>query len=201
MFELTGMYPGETAYVVGKGPSLGNLRAEHIGEGIVIALNQAVAVVERLDIPNVIYSLQKDGCGLKGVHDECLKRDGMDWMIRPERATLIVQAPGYSGNCLPDYEPRLIVRPKADLGFIYAETMAVRMGIAIAKLMRCRRIVMTCCDSLVNGKLETFDVHKNRSYLTSARHHYGHSKAAVMQELAGIEHSFVIPKMREAIHG
>jgi len=194
MFELAGTHMGEKAYIIGKGPSLGNLQASDLADGFVIALNQSVAVVEALDIPNRIYSLQKDGCGLRGVHAECLQRNGQDWMIRPKRATLILQGPGYSQNCLSDYEPRLIVRPKKDLGFVFAETMAVRMGIAMAKQMGCSEIVMVACDSLVNGRLETFDVYSRKSSLTGAHRHYGPSKMYVMQELAEVRHSFVIPK-------
>jgi hypothetical protein len=194
MFRLNGLYPNQTAWIVGKGPSLGNLRAEHIGEGIVIALNQAVAVVERLGIPNTIYSFQKDGCGKRAPHNECQFQNGVEWMLYPKRAVLILQAPGFSEHCLRGYEPTYFVNPRKDLGFERHDTMAVRMGIKMAKQMGCTEIVMVACDSLVNGRLETFDVHKKISYLTPARHNYGHTKAQVLQELKSVKSRLLIPE-------
>jgi hypothetical protein len=194
MFELAGLYPNQRAYVVGKGPSLGNLRAEHIGEGIVIALNQAVAVVERLDIPNMVYSFQKDGCGLHAPHGQCRSQNGVEWMLYPKRAELILQAPGFSEHCLRGYIPKYFVNPRKDLGFERHDTMAVRMGIAMAKQMGCTEIVMVACDSLVNGRLETYDVHQDKAYLTPARHNSGHAKAQVLRELKPVKSSLLIPE-------
>lgn len=196
MLELAGMYPEQTAYVIGKGPSLGFLRSEHFHtNGPVIALNQAIAVVERLDIPNPIYSLQKDGCGYVGPHSHCLQRDGVDWMIRPKKATLILQdTEEYSRNCLHGYEPRVLVCPVRDLGFEHLSTMAVRMGIAIAKQMGCGHIKMVSCGSLVNGNTETFNVWTGIAEETPAGMNYIPAKTDVLHELSEIEHSFFIPK-------
>lgn len=192
--DLRQKHAGETAWIVGKGPSLGNLQAGHFGNGPVIALNQAIVVVERLEIPNPLYSLQKDGCGEIGEHATCRLRDGHDWMIRPQRATLLLQATtGYSRDCLADYEPRVLIDPVRDLRFTNLQTMAVRMGIAIAKWMGCSSIVMLCCGSLVNGDTRTFNVWTGRAERTSAGDHYLPAKRHVLNELAGIKHTFVIP--------
>lgn len=196
---LRGIHQGEAAWIVGKGPSLGNLRAEHFGEGPVIALNQAIVMVERLSIPNPIYSLQKDGCGYVGKHSHCLQREDVDWMIRPKHATLILQdTEGYSRDCLQNYEPRVLIDPVRDLGFKHLDTMAVRMGIAIAKRMGCIFIVMMCCGSLVNGNIETFDVWKGAAERTSAGDHYLPARPHVLKDLRGIRHTFFIPESREA---
>ena len=192
--ELIGRYAGETAWVVGKGPSLGYLRAEHFGKGPVIALNQTIVVVEALGILNPVYSLQKDGCGSGGPHEICEQRDGHDWMIRPQRATLMVQdAPGYSRDCLRAYEPRVAIQMMRDLKFPYLQTMAVRMGITIAKQMGCVKIVMLCCDSLVNGNLDTFNVWTRQAERTSAGNHYEPAKRKIMRELVNTRYQFVIP--------
>ena len=58
--ELDQRYPGQTLWSVGRGPSLANLKAKHFGEGPVIAINQAIEVVEALNLPNPVYSMQKD---------------------------------------------------------------------------------------------------------------------------------------------
>jgi NADH:ubiquinone oxidoreductase, NADH-binding (51 kD) subunit len=192
--ELIGRHRGQTAWIVGKGPSLAFLRAEHFGAGPVIALNQAIVMVEALGLSNMIYSLQKDGCGIWGPHESCEQRDGHDWMIRPQRATLMVQeAIGYSRDCLPDYAPRVAIQMLRDLKFPYLQTMAVRMGIATAKQMGCVKVMMLCCDSLVNGNLDTFNVWTGQAERTGAGNHYEHSKPKVMRELVNIKYQFVTP--------
>ncbi len=55
-------HAGTCAYIIGKGPSLMHLRAQDIGPGPVIVLNEAVAIVQQLGLPNPVYSMQKDGC-------------------------------------------------------------------------------------------------------------------------------------------
>jgi hypothetical protein len=193
--ELIGRYAGETAWIVGKGPSLQYLRAEDFGAGPVIALNQAIMAVEALGISNWVYSLQKDGCGIEGPHEVCMQRDGYDWMLRPQRATLMVQdAPGYSRDCLRAYEPRMAIQIMRDLKFPYLQTMAVRMGIAIAKQMGCVKIMMLCCDSLVNGNLNTFNVWTGQAERTSAGDYYKYAKQRIMRELVNIQYTFLIPE-------
>lgn len=192
---LRGKYAGETAWIVGKGPSLGYLRAEHFGKGPVIALNQAIAVVEWLGLNNPLYSLQKDGCGLEGAHEVCELRDGYEWMIRPKGAVLIVQnTKGYSRDCLRDYKPRMAVDVVKELKFKYEQTMAVRMGIALVKIMGCKEVWMMCCESLTNRNAETYNVHTGKAELTSAGSHYLESRTNVLNELASIRHHFLNPR-------
>lgn len=192
--DLRNRYHGQTAWIVGKGPSLEYLTAAHFGDGVVIALNQAIRVVEDLELTNEIYSLQKDGCGITGPHEACQQRDGFDWMIRPRSAILIVQdTDGYSKHCLADYAPKVFINPIRDLGFQYKQTMAIRMAVALAKRMGCRRVMLLCCDSLVNGNLDTFDVHQRTSTRTSAGDHYENGKKRILMELRSIKHEFIIP--------
>jgi hypothetical protein len=193
--SLQGAYPGEKCWIVGKGPSLEFLRAEHFGVGPVIALNQAIAMVEPLEIPNPIYSLQKDGCGVTEPHHICAERDGHPWMLSPQRATLILQStPGYSRYCLERYEPKLFVDPVHDLKFKYPQTMAVRMAVAMARFMGCTQVKLVCCDSLVNGNLETFNIWTRTAERTSAGDHYDHGRNRILRELVKVRHEFVIPK-------
>lgn len=193
--DLLNRHRGETCWIVGKGPSLGFLKAEHIGKGPIIALNQAIVIVERLGVSNKVYSLQKDGCGIHGPHEKCRERDGHDWMIRPTKATLILQdTEGYSRDCLPDYEPRVLVNIHHHLGFEHATTMAIRMAISMAKRMRCEHVKLLCCGSLVNGDTRTFNVWTGKAEQTSAGRYYLSVKKQVLMDLAGIPHSFFIPR-------
>lgn len=193
--ELRGKYAGETAWIVGKGPSLAYLRSEYFKGGPVIALNQSILIVEELDLPNPIYSLQKDGCGIMEPHGTCAQRNGHDWMIRPKSATLIVQeTKGYSRYCLADYQPRMMIDPRGHLKFQFQETMAIRMAIALAKIMGCASICLLCCGSLVNGNLDTFDVWTRTAKRTGAGDHYLHARPNVMRELVNMKYWFVIPE-------
>lgn len=196
---LKNRHAGEMAYIVGKGPSLAYLQAEHFGKGPVIALNQSIVVVERLGILNPIYSLQKDGCGLEGPHERCLQREGHDWMIRPQKASLILQeTEGYSRDCLADYSPRLLVCPVRDLGFEFHETMAIRMAVSLAKRMGCAHIKFVCCGSLVTGDTRTFNVWTGQAEQTVAGNHYLHVKRVLPLDLAGTPYSYFIPRGNHA---
>lgn len=191
--ELRGKHAGETAWIVGKGPSLGLLCAEDIGEGFVIALNQSIAVVQELGLPNVIYSYQKDGCGLIGPHEECQPRDGHDWMIRPkDGVNLILQQPDFSEFCLCG-TPCIYIDPVQDFNFEFPETMAVQVSIALAKFMGCDEIVMVCCDSLSGDIFETFDVHTRQAVLTGAGEFYPYVRPLVLKDLDEIPHRILTP--------
>lgn len=193
--DLVNRHKGETCWIVGKGPSLEYLRAEHFQRGPVIALNQSIVMIEKLDLSNPVYALQKDGCGYMGPHSACVKRDGVEWMIRPKNATLILRdTVGYSRHCLADYEPRVLVCPVRDLGFEYLSEMAIRMAISISKKMGCTRVKLMCCGSLVNGDTRTFNVWTNQPEHTSAGRYYLPVRNQVLMDLAGIPHSFFIPR-------
>jgi len=198
--DLRGKHHGETAWIVGKGPSLAHLRAEHFGVGPVIGVNQAIAIVEELGLPNPIYSLQKDGCGLVGPHEACQLRDGRDWMIEPQRAVLLVQnTEGYSRDCLVNYEPRVSIDYRKDLKLEFAQTMATRMSVVIAREMGCAEVRLMCCDSLVSGNVETFNIHTRTAERTTAGDHYLPARGRLMRELVNTRYQIFIPTRSE--HG
>lgn len=124
----------KTVWIIGKGPSLQFLKKEDIGEGLVITLNEAILAVEPMNLPNLIYSLQKDGGKFKNCTDNknCPERCGK--MVRPKNATLILHDKE-SKYCYPNY-PKRYVFSLADLNlgdnvfsFIFAIQLAKRMGI------------------------------------------------------------------------
>ena len=57
---LSNLYRGEVLRVIGSGPSLAVLTPIEIGAGPVIAINYALRKVETLNLPNKVYSMQKD---------------------------------------------------------------------------------------------------------------------------------------------
>jgi len=182
---LRDLYVGETAWIVGKGPSLKYLQAEHFGEGPIITINESILIVQVLGLCNPIFSMQKDG------------DNGIGTAVYPRRdIPVILQRPGYSENCLPDHPVRIFVKPQEDFGFAHSE-MSVRMCVRIAKVMGCARIVFVCCDSLVNGDVRRLDV-ITRTIVNANSGAYGYVKPLVLKDVADMPHDFVLP--REEVH-
>lgn len=175
---LKGLYEGGTLHIVGKGPSLRHLRAEHFGDGPVMTMNEAILTVQELKLSNHIYSMQKDGL--------------VSMMVRPSfYVTLILQGPGYSEDWFPEHPKRLIVNPVDELGFEEDSVMSIRMCIALAKVMGCKRIIFLACDSLA-GDYQTFDVQRNVITRESVGY-YGAVVPQVFEELGEMEYEIVLP--------
>jgi hypothetical protein len=178
---LRDLYQGQTAWIVGKGPSLKCLRAEHFGAGPVITINESILIVQDLGLPNPIYSMQKDGDA------------GIGKAVYPHPdIPVILQRPGYSERNLPDHPLRMWVSPEQDFGLLHTE-MSVRLCIGIAKLMGCVKIVFVCCDSLVNGDVRRMDV-GTRTIVTANGSAYQYVKPHVFRDVANIPHEFVLPE-------
>ena len=166
MEKFRDIYKGQTAWFVGKGPSLQYLTKEHIGSGPVITINQALLKIEEIGLQNPIYSIQKDGgnrrrywrsrplilkpdcdhtpnCG-----DEC----GI--MIRPKQGATLLVHKHESLYCFPDYSPRYVFDWK-ELGLRYnqfSQVIAIKIGI----LMGCGKFHFVSFDAHVHGCLESY---------------------------------------------
>lgn len=182
MNALRHKHPGETCWIVGKGPSLRHLGGEHFGQGPIIALNDAIAVVQEINLTNPIYSLQKDG-------DE-------KHMVKPyaEIPLILQETPGFSGEWFPEHPARILVDPIQDLGFDHVQVLATRMAIQIAVQMDCASLKLVCCDSLVTGALETFNPRNGKAQVTGAAHWYKLTRPYIMADLKDIAHEFILPK-------
>jgi hypothetical protein len=192
--ELRDLYAGQMAWIVGKGPSLKHLRAEHFGKGPVLTMNESILIVQGLGLTNPIYSMQKDGCRMsKQAHacpGECQVQPPMT-TPNPD-ITVILQDPGFSEMCLPDHPLRLHVDPVAELGFAEATEMSVLMCIAIAKLMGCTVINFVSCDSLT-GDMRTIDVHTLKAEFNVFVGHYAHAVPQVLEAVQEIPHEIITP--------
>lgn len=181
MNALRHKHPGEICWIVGKGPSLRYLRAEHFGPGPVIALNDAIIVVQDLGLDNPIYSLQKDG------YPEHM------FEPRAEIPLILQDTPGYSGEWFPEHPVRILVDPIADLGFDHPQVLSTRMAIEIAKQMECESLKMLCCGNLVNNALETYDPRTGTAEVTGAARWYELTRPYILNDLESIPHEFIIP--------
>ena len=162
MKELKDKHTGQTAWIVGKGPSLHYLTEEDIGEGIVIALHEAIGKVNELNIPNVVYSMQKDGgrwkkyspselmpdCDYIGDCDKC------PGMVRPRDGVILLLHEMESKYCFPDFSPRIIFTWQ-ELGLPH-NSFSLNCAVPLAKYMGCDKVVLMCCDAHVNGDLREY---------------------------------------------
>lgn len=124
---------GETAWIVGKGPSLRGLRRRHFGAGPIITLNQSLTHVRTLGLPNLIYTMQKDGA-----------------LVEPRAPEELIVSSIESVDAWSDYAPRYVMHVERDLGLQWGEFSAP-CATVIAKLMGCRRVVYLCFDAVTKA--------------------------------------------------
>lgn len=159
--RLRNAHKGETAYLVGRGPSLLDVTAEDFGPGPVVAMNAAILNVRALNLPNVVYSMQKDGCtgetGLDPCEGKCPAR--VRSMVRPvQPEILLIHRPEPSWNftdCFRDYRPRYTFSCQDDLGIKW-NTPSTGTFVQIARLWGISQIVLVAHDAL-KGELRRVD--------------------------------------------
>ena len=152
ILSLKDRYPGQTLYIVGRGPSLAYLKPSHFGSGPIITINQAIQVVQDFKLPNDLYSMQKDGCNGWNDGTYCMGRcEVTPPMSIPndERIMVILQRPGYSYACLPDYPNKLYMTPTVHLeGVDFDSEMSTVLAVEIGRqIMKCAHVVLMCMDS------------------------------------------------------
>lgn len=150
--ELRAEHSGETAYIIGKGASLQYLKKEDIGEGIIIALNEAIVKVEELNLPNKTYSMQKD----------------LGDFPEPKTATLLVHF-RESNDAHKDYKPRYVFDCVKDFNLKQDSFSALVAG-EIAKLMGCKKLVFVSCDVCANGGVQTCVPNTDGTYDLTDKH-------------------------------
>lgn len=189
--DLRDRYKDQTAYIVGKGVSLQYLNASYFKEvGPIIAINEAVLLVQKLDIEHSIYSLQKDGCpDRRQPNHEC-----MPPMVYPSnKVTVFLMKPGYSQYCLSKFENKVYIDIVSCFNFVPTE-MSARVSVAILKFLGCSKIKLLCCDSLTSREYRTFNPYTNQVYLKPDHGHYSALRARLFNDLKSIEHEIITPK-------
>ena len=140
--SLKYIHTGLPVYIVGKGPSLHFLNKSMIGEGIIITINDAIHKIEEMDLPNITYSMQKDGLKGKLIPHDCSLHG-----IMPKRATRLVHK-HESLYCRPFYRPR-IVFDNLELGLRWFDFSALS-AIKIAGVMGCNKYYFVSFDACTN---------------------------------------------------
>ncbi len=146
MSTLADRHPGETAIIVGCGPSITTLRADDFPPGIVIAINQSILVVRALHLPNMVYSLQKVGCfphhHMRDVVipiTTCICPNGL--MSPPIAPEVLVLSAAESSQCFPDYPLRHVIDVTAEFHTGWS-TASAECAVMLAASMGCTSLLM-----------------------------------------------------------
>lgn len=149
---------GETAHIVGKGPSLLRLTPDDFRPGPVITINEAILGVRPLGLPNPLYVMQKDGCvphdGGATVPLGCICP--VDRMVAPVEPETLLLSAAESGRCFPDYPRRIVFDVARDFRLPW-HTMSAAVAIRIVRLMGCRSVRMLAMDAWTTGDTRRVD--------------------------------------------
>ncbi len=200
--KLKGKHAGSCAYVVGKGPSLMHLRAQDIGPGPVIVLNEAISIVQQLGLPNPIYSMQKDGCMTEDpftIPRPCGTCEQFGWkrapLIDPLPGIAVVFAQHLSSWCLHD-RPNRYVFTDEELGYGQNPlTMSVLESIPFAAHLGATSIVMVSFDHLTHDETNYAEPFAEGSTDAIAQRSLATVKPQVLASLRAFgPHSFFTPQ-------
>ena len=127
-------------WIIGRGISLAHLSKDHIGAGPVIAINQAIEQIECLDLPNPIYSMQKD-----------------HYFLRPAVASILAHKHESAKDSWMELEQAnaYIFDNPVDFGLPWNMPSVVTCA-ALAHRMGCELIYYLCCDSVTDGITEAY---------------------------------------------
>lgn len=161
--NLKDTHVGETCRIIAKGPSLINLTEADVRDGPVIAISEAIAHVEKLDLPNPIYSMQKD------------------WPChRPTKGAALLLSYHHSRWGWRDYEPRYCFNMLD--WFLGSCQYSVVAAIYVANLMGCTAIDLISNDVIATGDKRTYEPVYGRM-----DHHSGNYKGCKDQVMEALE--------------
>lgn len=185
MRRLRNVHCGETATIVGLGPSVRGLAPCDFPTGPVITINHAILVVRQLGLPNTIYTMQKDGCM---PHNKFLRMTHPPIPIRvcmcpsprtipPEPPEVLLLSEAESRSCFTHYPRRHVIDVERDFGLPW-NTMSVPVATRLAALMGCTSILMLGHDAYTRGDNRRFDGRRVTPG-TRGYHHAGFQAAAI----------------------
>lgn len=183
----------ETAWIIGKGKSLLNLKRRDISAGIIIAIYEAIIPIEMLQFPNVAYSLQKDGGLSKRVpfsqSADCDGRecDYCDGMVRPRGSVLLLHE-AEAKYCFEDYSPRYVFTLE-EIGMPNNEFSLV-CAVKIAKFMGCEKFKFVSFDAHTHGNYESVVPTLAQSHYNWA---YKEQKKILPPYLEGLDCEWITP--------
>ena len=180
--ELEQKYKGETCYIIGKGPSVQYLDESYFPtNGPVIPINETYEKVESLNIPNPVYSLQKDiGFGV------------------PKKATLLVHCWEDSSQFAKDYTPRIEFNCN-DFG-LNRNTFSAIVALKFSQLFGCKEVKLISFDSctIKDYRTQNFDKVIFIPYCNKSYHHqYIAQEAFIFTHNLNVE--YITPGLKEGL--
>ena len=164
MKALRGIHAGETATIVGMGPSILRLTADDFGPGPIITLNHAILTVRKLDLPNPVYSMQKDGCIPHGRRHQHPPRIPIracacpsPRMVPPIEPEELLLSWAESSRCFATYPRRHVFDVERDFGYEW-NRMSAPVAVRIAMWMGCTALVMRGFDAFTSGDVRRVPV-------------------------------------------
>lgn len=189
----------DTVSIIGKGKSLQYLNRNHISGGAIIAINQAIAKVEKVGFNNLVLSMQKDG----GIHKVCDHYVGVNvchckkesefpcphGMVLPtNKDTILLTCENCSSECYESYPTRLTFNTD-QLGLNW-DTPSVLCAIELAKQMGAFKINLLCFDSFTQNDFDTYNPIDGS---LTASPEYGGQHEAIKSMLMDVQCEFITP--------
>lgn len=178
-------HPGATAYIVGRGPSLLDLRRGDFGPGPVITLNAAIHHVRTLALPNPLYYMWKDGCLPHGLADnspdvhECV-------LPLPQSGETFLTSLAEGRFCLQAWKARHVIDVQAEFGIPWW-TMSAPVAVEVAHAMGVAELVMYGHDAYADG-----DTRRVQDGLLVDDPHAGYYNAGALAAAAAEKHGLPI---------
>jgi len=144
--------------IVGSGPSLLKLTPTDF-EGPVIALNTSIVAVRKLGLPNLIYTMQKDGCNVPHGKDAAVPLDCVcpsPWMVPPELPEVLLLSAAESPRCFAGYPLRRVIDVEAEFGLPWF-TMSAPVAVRIAAKMGATEVRMLGMDGYTRRDGRRYD--------------------------------------------
>jgi hypothetical protein len=155
--SLRDAHAGETATIMGLGPSILLLRPRDFPAGPVITINHAILAVRKHKLTNPTYSMQKDGCtphgGRGGPRINMPIRHCVCPSVRtikPIEPEVLLLSRAESSHCFPTYPLRHVFDVEEDFGLPW-NTMSVPVAARIAAWMGCTALHMLGHDAYTHG--------------------------------------------------
>jgi hypothetical protein len=183
--SLRDKHAGQDGWIVGLGPSIRYLTADYFGSGPIVTINNAILKVQEFDIPNEMYSFQKDGYEYLTVKPK-------------EHVNLILQRV-LSAHWYEDQPKRFVIDPMLEWGFKVTE-MSIRIAVALVKLMGCTKISFVCCDSLSSEEYRRCDPSNSDALIDGQSGYYAYVKPLVQMDVKNIPHRFIVPEDMMEVH-
>lgn len=130
--ELAGKHEGEICYIVGKGISLSYITKDYFQEGVVLTLNQAIDLIEPLELSNKIYSMQKDH------------------IVSPDTKYPILIHKFESVDEIGELDNDFYLFDNTEFGLRWSNP-SIMTAIKISQLMGCKKNKMISFDALTHG--------------------------------------------------